>query len=125
MEGLGYGRNGYRYLEGRSRFAEVCPGDGTRYEFVVTEINSENLFIAGNLCRGYQMCKDSVREHGTEWIKGWGKNGAEERVILNHHYIGYLNEEGHMGKANPWTIRAAVLAAFIALEAWDIADTTD
>jgi len=112
------------YVERRGRFVDVCPGDGTRYEFAVVEVNDEMLFVAGNLCTGYQLRKDSVRQAGAELMTGWGKSDGDLK-LLDHPYIRYLaaSMSGRggtkPGEVNLWTVRAAILAAYITLGDWE------
>lgn len=116
---------GFREFTGRFRHVEIQPGDATLYLFSVSEHSRDYLFVAGNLCRGYLLDKDSVRECGPVFERTYGRQNMQaEKDMMKSPYINYL--VGHMGSAkepaNPWTVRAAVLAAWFMLRQWDQQD---
>lgn len=111
---------------GRGVYVVIEPGDATRYEFSVVERGAD-LFVAGNLCRGTLIPKEDVRRHGPELAASFGGSSEEAALRLGDYYIGDLREAMGDGArtANPWTVRAAVIAAWFVLRGWDERDARE
>jgi hypothetical protein len=110
--------------DGRTLFIEIQPGDGTRYEFLIQDYNTENLWIGGSLMTGYLFRKDSIRD-----AAGAVKDHDQfQNSLINGTfipYVGYVAEHNQSRRdigPKLWIARAMILAADHAMDIWDAED---
>lgn len=122
------------------KFVEIHPGDGTRYEVLVADLDEEYLMVGSSLASCYQLRKDSIEEAypyvaglkpvTRKEMRDFGPPEALDENLeeeLRYHYIWYVAEHCGMdgNRCNPWTARALILAAHAALEEWRLEEALD
>ncbi|MFA4971789.1 MAG: hypothetical protein WC683_04200 [bacterium] len=104
----------------RATIVEIQPGDATRYCFAVVETAERHCWaeedgdiigvasVGGPSFGGQWLPLARVRE----WWRETESGSSEES--LSHNLIGWIqNEASPHAKANPWTVRAALLAVLV------------
>jgi hypothetical protein len=123
---------------------EIHPGDGTRYRFLVSEgaYKPDEFVTVANvegLASGYPLRRDSIKEayslvtqvleprddtHNIGEVIRTGEvdeKGEHINRFVLYPYVGYVASHIGMGgkDCNPWTARAAILAAYHAIKTWE------
>ncbi len=118
---------------GKGLFVHIEPSDGTRYEFLIMRsqiTDQRGLMIASVGSVGFRGYAYDTREIRDYLARAEGRIGEDvlftsmeppasggERRVLDY-FLAYMSEDEH-SSCNPWTARAACLAAqaYFAMEA--------